>query len=167
MFFINLPGSPGKRIAWLAIQISPWPQDTPNCLRRQGAGRGRFSDTKGSSNVRTHDCNFLAVSLNASQRAVEKSRLGARAILNCELKKCSGQRPLGAARKASSASPIHHSPFTIHNSAPYSSPAFCLSSPRRRKRNMNGDYTLHCTCTSRRVSEKRDSAMQGRKFLFF
>jgi hypothetical protein len=33
---------------------------------------------------------------------------------------------LGAARKASSASPIHHSPFTIHNPALYSCPDSCL-----------------------------------------
>jgi|GEM_PF-1164740 2'-5' RNA ligase len=30
---------------------------------------------------------------------------------------------------------------------------------RRRKRDTKGDYTPHCTCTSRRVSEKRDSAL--------
>jgi hypothetical protein len=32
---------------------------------------------------------------------------------------------------------------------------------------MKGGYTPHYTCTSRRVSEKRDSALQVRKFLFF
>jgi len=29
---------------------------------------------------------------------------------------------------------------------------------KRRKRDMKGDYTPYCTCTSPRVSEKRDSA---------
>jgi hypothetical protein len=33
---------------------------------------------------------------------------------------------------------------------------------RRRKRDMKGDYTPYCTCTSRRVSEKRDSALPPR-----
>jgi hypothetical protein len=56
---------------------------------------------------------------------------------------------LGAVRKASSASPIHHSLFTIHNSDPFLTPDFCLSNPKRRKRDMKGDCTPHCTCTSR------------------
>src|SRR5271157_101906 len=33
------------------------------------------------------------------------------------------------------------------------------SNPRRRKRDMKGDYTPHCASTSRRVSEKRDSTL--------
>jgi len=33
---------------------------------------------------------------------------------------------------------------------------------RRRRRDMKGDYTPYCTSASRRVSEKRDSALPPR-----
>jgi len=61
-------------------------------------------------------------------------------------------------RKASSASPIHHSAFTIHNSDPFLTLDFCPCNRGRRNRDTKGDDAPHCTRTSRRVSEKRDSA---------
>jgi hypothetical protein len=38
-------------------------------------------------------------------------------------------------------------------------PDFCLSNPKRGRPDMKGDDTPHCTCTSRRVSEKRELAL--------
>jgi hypothetical protein len=44
---------------------------------------GAFDET-GPHWVEMNVFHFLVIFLNASQRAVEKSRLGARAIVNCE-----------------------------------------------------------------------------------